>query len=73
MEHEPSSTLASTTDDLLVRLKHVMNQSTLVREIVDKSEELWSLEQAVGTSAETQELRKDISRLEDLLRISRET
>lgn len=62
----------STTNELLTRLNNVINQSNLVREIVSKSEKLWSLEQASGNSRETRKLRKDIARLEDLLRISRQ-
>lgn len=46
MEHESKYAFTSTTDDLLARLNLVMNQSTLVREIVDKSEQLWTLEQS---------------------------
>lgn len=72
MEHESNYAFTSTTDDLLARLNIVMNQSTLVREIVDKSEHLWTLEQSVGGSKQTQQLRSEIARLEDLLRISRE-
>lgn len=72
MKRESNHTVTSTTDDLLARLNVVMNQSTLVREIVDKSEQLWTLEQSVGHSTQTQELRSEIARLEDLLRISRE-
>lgn len=72
MEHESNHALAPSTDDLLARLNLVMNQSTLVREIVDKSEQLWTLEQSVGHSMQTQHLRNEIARLEDLLRISRE-
>ncbi|MCP4186081.1 MAG: hypothetical protein GY763_00605 [Gammaproteobacteria bacterium] len=49
-----------------------MNQSNLVREIVDKSEQLWALEQSVGNSEQTIQLRSEIARLEDLLRITRQ-
>lgn len=72
MEHELKHAFTSTTDDLLARLNLVMNQSTLVREIVDKSEQLWTLQQAAGPSRQTKQLRNEIARLEDLLRISRE-
>lgn len=72
MEQESNHAFTSTTDDLLARLNLVMNQSTLVREIVDKSEQLWTLEQSVEHSTQTQQLRNEIARLEDLLRISRE-
>ncbi len=67
----PTPTSETTTNDLLVKLNHVINLSTLVREIVDKSERLWSLEQSVGSSEKTRKLRNEIARLEDLLRIAR--
>lgn len=60
--------VTSSTNELLAKLNDVMSQSTLVREIVRKSETLWNLEQTVGSSAETRELRNEIARLEDLLR-----
>jgi len=72
MEHELTSPTVTATNDLLVKLNHVMNQSNLVREIVDKSERLWSLEQSVGSSEQTNLLRGEIARLEDLLRVTRE-
>ncbi len=62
----------ASTNELLARLNNVMSQSNLVREIVDKSETLWHLEQTVGHSEETQHLRQEIARLEDLLRIIRQ-
>ena len=61
----------SNTNELLAKLNNVMNQSNLVRQIVDKSEALWNLEQSIGYSDETQYLRNEIARLEDLLRIIR--
>jgi len=76
MEHDlkttPTPSSATTTNDLLVELNHVLNQSNLVREIVNKSERLWSLEQSVGSSETTRKLRNEIARLEDLLRIARQ-
>lgn len=62
---------SSHTNALLAKLNNVMSQSNLVREIVDKSEILWELEQKTGYSEETQQLRQEIARLEDLLRIIR--
>ncbi len=61
-----------TTNELIARLNNVMNQSNLVREIVDKSEELWTLQQTRGNPQETRQLRNEIARLEDLLRIIRQ-
>ncbi len=72
MVHEQTPTTSSTTNELLLKLNQVMNQSNLVREIVDKSEELWALEQFVGNSEQTVQLRSEIARLEDLLRITRQ-
>ena len=72
MEHDLNPTSSNATNDLLTELNHVMNQSNLVREIVDKSERLWKLEQSVGSSATTKKLRSEIARLEDLLRITRQ-
>ncbi len=72
MVHEQTPTTSSTTNELLLKLNQVMNQSNLVREIVDKSEELWALEQSVGNSELTVQLRSEIARLEDLLRITRQ-
>ncbi|MCP4431929.1 MAG: hypothetical protein GY806_13185 [Gammaproteobacteria bacterium] len=65
-------TITASTNELLAKLNNVMNQSNLVREIVDKSEALWNLEQSIGYSTETQNLRNEIARLEDLLRIIRQ-
>ena len=64
--------VTSRTNQLLAKLNNVMNQSNLVREIVDKSEILWNLEQTVGFSEETKQLRNEIARLEDLLRTIRQ-
>ena len=72
MEHELAPSTVTATNDLLVKLNHVMNQSNLVREIVDKSERLWSLEQSVGSSEQTKRIRSEIARLEDLLRVTRQ-
>lgn len=71
MERNHSPAVTSTTNELLAKLNIVMNQSCLVREIVDKSEKLWSLEQSIGNSRESRQLRNEIARLEDLLRITR--
>ena len=60
--------VTSKTNELLAKLNDVMSRSTLIREIVQKSETLWNLEQTVGSSKETRELRNEIARLEDLLR-----
>ena len=62
----------SKTNDLLAELNNVMTQSNLVHEIVDKTETLWNLEQTTGISDKTKELRNEISRLEDLLRLIRQ-
>lgn len=70
MEESIHST-RSNTNELLTKLNHVMKQSNLVREIVDKSEALWTLEQSTGPSEETHRLRNEIARLEDLLRMMR--
>ncbi len=72
MEKNYTPVVTANTNELLVKLNNVMNQSNIVREIVDKSETLWSLEQSTGNSCETQKLRKEIARLEDLLRIIRQ-
>lgn len=71
MEQNFHPTSTSTTNELLDKLDNVMNQSNLVREIVDKSETLWTLVQSNENSRETQRLRKEIARLEDLLRVIR--
>jgi hypothetical protein len=64
--------VTSKTKELLAELNNVMSQSNLVQEIAEKSETLWNLEQKVGSSEETRELRNEIARLEDLLRIIRQ-
>lgn len=64
--------VTSKTNELLAKLNNVMSQSNLVREIVEKSETLWNLEQTGGSSEETRDLRNEIARLEDLLRIIRQ-
>ncbi len=67
---QPAAT--ANTNELLAKLNKVMTQSNLVREIVDKTEALWSLEQSVGNSSEAQELRSEIARIEDILRVIRQ-
>lgn len=62
----------SKTNDLLAELNNVMTQSNLVHEIVDKTETLWNLEQKNGISNKTKELRNEIARLEELLRLIRQ-
>ena len=64
--------VTSKTKELLAKLNNVMSQSNLVQEIAEKSETLWNLEQKVGPSEETRELRNEIARLEDLLRTIRQ-
>jgi hypothetical protein len=46
----------------------VVDQSSLAREIVDKSHRVRSIEQTSGPSMRTQTLRMEISRLEDILK-----
>lgn len=62
----------SKTNDLLAELNNLMTQSNLVHEIVDKTETLWNLEQKNGISNKTKELRNEIARLEELLRLIRQ-
>lgn len=72
MENDITPAINADTNELLAKLSLVMNQSNLVREIVDKSEILWTLEQSDGISKKTKKLRNEIARLEDLLRIARQ-
>ena len=72
MKHDFNTASEVSTNSLLNKLNHVMNQSNLVREIVKKSGHLWSMEQTQGNSAKTVKLRDEIARLEELLRISRQ-
>lgn len=72
MDSDITPVINATTNELLAKLNLVMDQSNLVREIVDKSEILWALEQSGGSSKKTKKLRSEIARLEDLLRIARQ-
>jgi hypothetical protein len=46
----------------------VVDQSSLAREIQDKSHRVCSIEQTSGPSMRTKTLRMEISRLEDILK-----
>ena len=59
------------TDGLLAESSQAIDQSSLAREIVERSHRIRSIEQISGPSRRTQTLRQEIARLEDILKNGR--
>ena len=64
MDKDLSTKVAMETSRLLSELDDALDQSNVMRDIVDKTERLHSIESIVGTSSRTQDLRKEIESME---------
>ena len=64
MGKDLSTKVALETSRLLAELDDALDQSSVMRDIVDKTERLHSIESIVGTSSRTQDLRKEIESME---------
>jgi len=71
MDRESQPDLSSTTEDLLLDLKRVMNESALVRKIVRQKDRLWLLQQTAASPEREQKLLEEIDQLRDQLEIAR--
>jgi hypothetical protein len=72
MDKEINTTVATETSRLLAELDAAIDQSSVMREIVDKHQLLHNLESITGPSGKTQALRSEIELMERALRFDRE-
>jgi hypothetical protein len=71
MNKESEFEIANETSRLLAELDRALNQSSLMREILRRHEQLQALESITGPSLKTRTLRNEIARLETRLRVER--
>ena len=71
MDKDLSTKVATETSRLLAALDDALDQSSVMRDIVDKYERLHSIESIVGISPRTRDLRKEIESMERELSIER--
>jgi hypothetical protein len=71
MDKELDTSVATETTRLLAELDAAIDQSSIVREIVDKYQLLHSLENITGPSGKTRALRREIELMECALRFDR--
>ena len=64
MDKDISIKVVMDTSRLLAELDDVLDQSTVMRDIVDKYERLHSIENIAGSSCKTRDLRKEIESIE---------
>jgi hypothetical protein len=64
MDKDFSTKVAMETSRLLTDLEDVLDQSSVMRDIVDKYERLHSIEDIAGTSCRTRDLRKEVESME---------
>ena len=64
MDKNLSTKVARETSRLLAELDDVLDQSGVMRNIVDKYERLHSFEDIAGTSCRTRDLRKEVESME---------
>ena len=62
---------AMETSRLLAELDDALDQSSVMRDIVDKTERLHSIESIAGTSCRTRDLRKEIESIERAISVER--
>ena len=60
MAREPRTPVEIETNRLLTELDDLLGQSVVMRDIVDQSERLYSLELMTGQSSATRNLRREI-------------
>lgn len=71
MDEELNTQVAIDTTRLLAQLDDAIDQSSVMREIVDKCQRLHSLELITGPSEKTRALRGEIESMERALRFDR--
>jgi len=71
MDEEINTAVAIETTRLLAQLDDAIDQSSVMREIVDKCQLLHNLESITGPSGKTQILRREIELMERALRFDR--
>ena len=71
MDEEINTEVATETSRLLAELDVAIDQSSVMREIVDKYQRLHSLESITGPSKKTRALRREIELMEHALRFDR--
>ena len=64
MNKDLTTEIAAETSRLLSELDNALDQSSVMRNIVDKTERLHSIESIAGTSCRTRDLRKEIESIE---------
>ena len=64
MDKDSSTKSVMETSRLLAELDDALDQSSVMRDIVDKYERLHSIEDVAGTSCRTRDLRKEIESIE---------
>jgi len=71
MDKDLFSNVAMETSRLLAELDDALDQSSVIRDIVDQYERLHSIEDIAGTSCRTRDLRKKIESIERDLSLER--
>jgi len=71
MDKDSSTKSVMETSRLLAELDDALDQSSVMRDIVDKTERLHSIEDIAGTSCRTRDLRKKIESIERDLSLER--
>jgi len=71
MDREINTAVATETSRLLAELDAAIDQSSAMREIVDKYQILHSLESITGPSEKTRAMRREIELMERALRFDR--
>ncbi len=71
MDKDLSTKVAMDTSRLLAELDDALDQSGVMRDIVDKYERLHSIEDIAGTSSRTRDLRKEVESMERELKFER--
>ena len=71
MDKDLNIEVATATSRLLAALDDALDQSSVMREIVDKYERLHNIESITGPSIKTRILREEIESMERELRIER--
>ena len=64
MDKDLFTKVAMETSRLLAELDDALDQSSVMRDIVDKYERLHSFEDIAGTSCKTRDLRKEVESME---------
>ena len=71
MDKDSSTKVAMETSRLLAELDDALDQSSVMRDIVDKYERLHSIEDIAGTSCKTRDLHKEVESMQRELSFER--